>query len=144
MNLQNLYKNILILISTIVSILISTYLWSYINFSIPNIQELGRGDYIENNYNQSNEILRYLTFIFLPLATFLSLMIYCKKIEINNFFIQLKSSESTKEINNTSINFLKFLIIIFLLCEFLSLDLKPRELDLLHDGQKLSAAFKSY
>jgi hypothetical protein len=144
MNFKNQHKTILIVVLTVVSVLLASLTWDYINFSIPNINELGRGHYIENNYNQSNEILRYLTFIFLPLATFLSLMIYCKKIEINNFFIQLKSSESTKEINNTSINFLKFLIIIFLLCEFLSLDLKPRELDLLHDGQKLSAAFKSY
>ena len=54
MNLKSQYKNISIIILTTVSILISTYLWSYINFSISNIQELGRGDYIENNYNQSN------------------------------------------------------------------------------------------
>ena len=87
MNLKSQYKNISIIILTTVSILISTYLWSYINFSISNIQELGRGDYIENNYNQSNEILRYLIFILLPLTTFLSLMIYFKKIRINDFFI---------------------------------------------------------
>ena len=133
MNFKTQHETILIVVLTVVSVLLASLTWDYINFSIPNINELGRGHYIENNYNQSNEILRYLTFIFLPLATFLSLMIYCKKIEINDFFIQLKFSEGTKEINNTSINFLKFLIIIFLLCEFLSLDLKPSELDLLHD-----------
>ena len=143
MNLQNLYKNILILISTIVSILISTYLWSYINFSIPNIQELGRGDYIENNYNQSNEILRYLFFILLPLTTFLSLMIYFEKISINDFFKQLNNSDNIRK-KNELINCLKFSIYFFLLFEFLSLDLIPRELDLLHDGQKLSGAFNSY
>ena len=143
MNLQNLYKNILILISTIISILISTYLWSYINFSIPNIQELGRGDYIENNYNQSNEILRYLFFILLPLTTFLSLMIYFEKISINDFFKQLKNSDNIRK-KNELINCLKFSIYFFLLFEFLSLDLIPRELDLLHDGQKLSGAFNSY
>jgi hypothetical protein len=144
MNLKSQYKNISIIILTTVSILISTYLWSYINFSISNIQELGRGDYIENNYNQSNEILRYLIFILLPLTTFLSLMIYFKKIKINDFFIQLKMSENIENKKNKLINYLKFLIFFFLLFEFLSLDLIPRELDLLHDGQKLSAAFKSY
>ena len=140
MNLKSQYKNISIIILTTVSILISTYLWSYINFSISNIQELGRGDYIENNYNQSNEILRYLIFISLPLTTFLSLMIYFKKIRINDFFIQLKMSENIENKKNKLINYLKFLIFFFLLFEFLSLDLIPRELDLLHDGQKLSAA----
>ena len=144
MNFKTQYTTILIVILTIISFLISTLAWKYINFSIPNINELGRGHYIENNYNQSNEILRYLNFILLPLATFLSLMIYYKKIEINDFFAQLKSFEKKEETGNNSISFLKFLILIFLLFEFLSLDFTSSELDLLHDGQKLSAAFKSY
>ena len=144
MNPKSQYKNILIIILTTVSILISTYFWSYINLSIPNIQELGRGDYIENNYNQANEILRYLSFILLPLITFLSLMIYFDEIKIYDFFTQLKTNDNIESEKNRLIDYLKFLIFFFLLFEFLSLDLITRELDLLHDGQKLSAAYKSY
>jgi hypothetical protein len=144
MNFKNQYETILITVSTLVSILISSFAWNYIDFSIHDIQELGRGHYIENNYNQSNEILRYLTFILLPLTTFLSLMIFYKKIELMDFFEQLKSLENINETDNRVINFLKILICIFLLFEFLSLDFTSSELDLLHDGQKLSAAFKNY
>ena len=46
-------------------------------------------------------------------------MIYYKKIEINDFFAQLKSFEKKEETGNNSISFLKFLILIFLLFEFL-------------------------
>ena len=95
MNFKNQYETILITVSTLVSILISSFAWNYIDFSIHDIQELGRGHYIENNYNQSNEILRYLTFILLPLTTFLSLMIFYKKIELMDFFEQLKSLENS-------------------------------------------------
>ena len=144
MNFKSHYSSILIVILTLISILISSVAWNYINFSIPNIQELGRGHYIENDYNKLNEILRYLTFVSLPLITFLSSMIYSKKIEVGDFFKQLKFSENSNKNDYRFIKFLKLLIFIFLLCEFLSLDLFPRELDLLHDGQKLSAAFKSY
>ena len=36
---------------------------------ISSINELGRSQYIDNNYNQKNELLRYLNFILLPLIT---------------------------------------------------------------------------
>ena len=110
MNFKSYYSSILIVILTLISILISSVAWNYINFSIPNIQELGRGHYIENDYNKLNEILRYLTFVSLPLITFLSSMIYSKKIEVGDFFKQLKFSENSNENDYRFIKFLKLLI----------------------------------
>ena len=143
MSFKSQYNNIVIVVLTLVSILISSLIWDYINFPIPNIQELGRGHYIDNNFNQSNEILRYLTFILLPLITFLTSMIYYKKIEVSNFFEQLTIFKDVDDIDKKLINSLYYLLFFFILLEFLSLDFTARELDLLHDGQKLSAAFKS-
>ena len=76
MNFKSHYSSILIVILTLISILISSVAWNYINFSIPNIQELGRGHYIENDYNKLNEILRYLTLvIFLNSLSFQKILI---------------------------------------------------------------------
>ena len=66
MKFKIFFQNIFIGLVTIVSIIIATYLWEYIRFPISNINELGRGQYIDNNYNQKNELLRYLNFILLP------------------------------------------------------------------------------
>jgi magnesium-transporting ATPase (P-type) len=89
---KNHFQIVFIIFTTIISVLIATFLWDLIHFKIPNLEKLGRGQYIENNYNQSNEILRYLIFILLPLVTFLTLMICSKKILIREFFSQLQST----------------------------------------------------
>lgn len=126
------------------ALLLATLLWDLIHLKIPNIDQLGRGQYLENDYNQSNEILRYLNFILLPFFTFLSLMIYFKKISIKNFFLQFQyTNQSSLQINKFNY-VIKIILLFFLIMEFLSLDFIPRELDLLHDGQKLTAAYKSY
>ena len=76
---KNYFQIIFIIFATTISLLIATFIWDLIHLKISNIEQLGRGQYIEKNYNQSNETLRYLTFILLPLITFLTLMIYTKK-----------------------------------------------------------------
>ena len=140
---KNYFQIFIIFFVTLISVLIATLLWDLIHLKIPNIEKLGRGQYIENNYNQSNEILRYFTFIFLPLLTFLSLMVFLKKITISSFFFQLKFTHYSNT-NFNKLNFsIKIIFLFLLILEFLSLDLVPRELDLLHDGQKLSAAYDS-
>lgn len=75
------YQILFIIFSTVIALLLATLLWDLIHLKIPNIDQLGRGQYLENDYNQSNEILRYLNFILLPFSTFLSLMIYFKKFQ---------------------------------------------------------------
>ncbi len=140
---KNYFQIIFIIFSTIISLLIATFLWDLIHLKITNIEQLGRGQYIENNYNQSNEILRYFTFISLPLLTFLSLMIFLKKLKISKFFLQLQFTNYSNIYFNRFNFFIKTIFLFLLILEFLSLDFVARELDLLHDGQKLSAAYNS-
>ena len=144
MKFQNHLKNLFIILITITSISVATYLWEYIKLPITNINELGRGQYIDNNHNQKNELLRYLCFIFLPLITFISLMVFFKKIKINNFFLKLQLSEKTIISENNYLFYLKMIIFIFLIFEFLSLDFAFREIDSFHEGDKLTPTFRNF
>ncbi len=144
MKFKIFFQNIFIGLVTIVSIIIATYLWEYISFPIPNINELGRGQYIDNNYNQKNELLRYLNFILLPLVTFLILMIYFKKIEIKEFFSKLQFYEKIILPDNNLNFYIKIFLLLFLLFEFLSLDFSFREIDLFHEGDKLTPSFRNH
>lgn len=144
MKFQNHLKNLFIILITITSISVATYLWEYIKLPITNINELGRGQYIDNNHNQKNELLRYLCFIFLPLITFISLMVYFKKIKINEFFLKLQLSEKTIISENNYLFYLKIIIFIFLIFEFLSLDFAFREIDSFHEGDKLTPTFRNF
>lgn len=144
MKFQNHLKNLFIILITITSISVATYLWEYIKLPITNINELGRGQYIDNNHNQKNELLRYLCFIFLPLITFISLMVFFKKIKINEFFLKLQLSEKTIISENNYLFYLKIIIFIFLIFEFLSLDFAFREIDSFHEGDKLTPTFRNF
>jgi len=144
MKFQNHLKNLFIILITITSISVATYLWEYIKLPITNINELGRGQYIDNNHNQKNELLRYLCFIFLPLITFISLMVFFKKIKINEFFLKLRLSEKTIISENNYLFYLKIIIFIFLIFEFLSLDFAFREIDSFHEGDKLTPTFRNF
>lgn len=144
MKFQNHLKNLFIILITITSISVATYLWEYIKLPITNINELGRGQYIDNNHNQKNELLRYLCFIFLPLITFISLMVFFKKIKINEFFLKLRLSQKTIISENNYLFFLKIIIFIFLIFEFLSLDFAFREIDSFHEGDKLTPTFRNF
>ena len=144
MKFQNHFQNIFIILITITSITLATYLWDYIKLPITNINELGRGQYIDNNHNQKNELLRYLCFIFLPLITFISLMVFFKKIKINEFFLKLQLSEKTIISENNYLFYLKMIIFIFLIFEFLSLDFAFREIDSFHEGDKLTPTFRNF
>ena len=144
MKFQNHLQNLFIILITITSISLATYLWEHIKLPITNISELGRGQYIDNNHNQKNELLRYLCFIFLPLITFIFLMIFFKKIKIKDFFSKLQLTEKTVISENKYILYLKTIILIFLIFEFLSLDFIFREIDLFHEGDKLTPTFRNF
>ena len=141
---KNYFQIIFIIFATTISLLIATFIWDLIHLKISNIEQLGRGQYIEKNYNQSNETLRYLTFILLPLITFLTLMIYTKKIFLKEFFLQLQLTNNKYVIENRFNFFLKLIFLLLLIFEFFSLDFSLRGLDLLHEGQKLSAAYNNF
>ena len=136
------YKNqIFIYVLLSICIFITTIAWDkiYIPYNELNII----GEYSEKKFHSLNDLLRYLIFISLPITIFFSQV----------FFDKNKKENLIKNINDKSyFSFrpngftLFFAILIFftILFEFLSLDFQIHNLDLLHEGQQLSSAYKYY
>ena len=119
----------------------TTYIWDKIEISFPDIDIIGI--YSKNNHNSLNDILRYLTFISLPVLSWLVTFLILNKKKINKFIYNFKNTEFIDDKANSHLYLSFFLIFFFLLLDFLSLNLPTQELDLVHEGQQLSSAFRS-
>ncbi len=119
----------------------TTYIWNKIEISFPDIDIIGI--YSKNNHNSLNDILRYLTFISLPVLSWLVTFLILNKKKINKFIYNFKNTEFIDDKANSHLYLSFFLIFFFLLLDFLSLNLPTQELDLVHEGQQLSSAFRS-
>ena len=78
-------KNIYFILLISCSIFIASLLWPLINFSTTNSDIVGV--YSQNNYNSLNDILRYLTFILIPVSTYLIWKSFFEKKNLKEFFI---------------------------------------------------------
>ena len=134
-------KKIILIFSMLISLLLASISWKYINlrFIDPGIN----GIYSDNQFNSFNEIIRYVVFIFLPISTYL----LNKFLFEENFFLKIKFFFTTKEnsifekIDNLNIYFSILILIIIL--EFLSVNFPNHLIDIYHEGQILSSAYKS-
>jgi hypothetical protein len=143
MRLNDLQKNLYIFFSVIVSILIVTLLWENINLPLNNT--IGaKGLLVSKGYNPTNDTIRYVIFISIPLIVFL----YSSYI-FKNKFINIKQliEEREKSIsNNYQIYILiSFIFSIFIFLEFFSLNFSFSSyvLDQFHDGNYLTP-FQNY
>ena len=135
-------KKIILIFSMLISLLLASISWKFINlkFIDPGIN----GIYSDNQFNSFNEIIRYVVFIFFPISTYL---LY-KFIFGENFFLKIKFFFTTKEnsifekIDNLNIYFSILILIIIL--EFLSVNFPNHLIDIYHEGQILSSAYKSF
>ena len=135
-------QNLVTIISLIISILFSSYIWEFIRLPYKDVNIVGI--YSSNEYNAINEILRYLFFILFPFFIFLSLQFFYKNISINYFYSQLKINENVFYKNFKLLNLILTLLIFLTFIEFFSVSFDLVKLDLLHEGQKLSSAYKSF
>ena len=133
--------NIYLAISIIASIMFSTLMWEKI--SLP-FNDLGIvGEYSRNKFNPANDILRYLMFILFPILIFFS-QIFFNKDKFKYFILNLNDNSSIELQKNYSIIFLFTLFLLLLILEFLSVQFQLHNLDLMHEGQQLSSAFKNF
>ena len=124
----------------ILSVVFTTFVWDKI--FLPYKDPLIVGEYSENKYNSTNDILRYLLFIFLPISVFFSYKVFIEK-KFNQFLTEVKYKTNTFYKTDQSIYSLSIIVILLIILEFLSLDFQVHKLDLLHEGQQLSSAYKS-
>ena len=135
-------ERIILFISITCSIFLSTFLWEHISFTYSDPEIIGI--YSKNNHDAKNDIFRYFLFIGLPVFVYLALKYFFNK----SFFSKIKIFLTKKDFSNSKIDssllFLLFIVIILLLLDFLSLNFPDHKIDSLHDGQRLSSAYKSY
>jgi len=138
-NIMNIKKRKLFLLFCIVlSILFCTYVWDLISIDFGKIQI--KGEYFEKKHNAINDPLRYFFFIIFPIIVYFLFQIFFEKKKINFEHIKIKSFKFEK---NNKLRIINFYIIFILIFEFLSINFPVNLIDIFHEGQKLSAAFKS-
>jgi len=134
-------QNLITIISLVVSILFSSFVWDLIKLPYKEVNIIGV--YSANEHNALNDILRYITFIFLPVFTFVSLQFFYKKISFKSFFLQLNINEEIKYQDLKLLNLTLSLLLFLVFLEFFSVSFTLDKLDLFHEGQRLSSAYKS-
>ena len=130
-------KTVLILLITIL-IFFSSYIWNFINIPFRDDEILG--EYSVNNHHSLNDSLRYLVFILIPITGYLFFKLLIEKKKINFSYLRhsnLEFSQSTSKIYIVNLFFIFILVL-----EFLSLSFPTTTLDIFHEGQKLSSAYK--
>ena len=116
MKLNNLQKNFYIFLSVIISILIATLLWEKINLPLNNTTG-AKGLLVSKGYNPTNDTIRYIFFISLPLIVYLFLNQTLKKKTLR--VRELIFEEDKKVINYYPVLIiLSFIFIIFIFLEF--------------------------
>ena len=134
-------ENTIIIASLILSIVFSSYVWNLIKIPYQEVEIIGV--YAENKYNPFNEILRYFFFILFPLLVFLILQIHFTKFEFKNLIPQLKITQDIAYDKSKVLKFIKIIILTFIFAEFFTAKFTLSPLDLFHEGQRLSSAYKS-
>lgn len=137
---MKILKQIYLIIFIIFSILLSNLIVSKIDISLKFTSIIG--EYSQNNYHPINDFLKYLVYVFLPLFTFISVKFYFDNKIFNKFLSNLTFKTKSFSFNKITYTFL-IIIIFILLVEFLSIEFPLNTIDFFHEGQKLSAAYKS-
>ena len=114
------------------SVLVANFTWSLINLTNNNQDIIGA--YSQNNYSSLNDILRYLSFIFIPVFVYFFTKLYFEKKTFKTFLSSFKIKQSIYHRDIVIYIFLLILIILLLL-EFLSLNFPLNKIDIFHDGQ---------
>ena len=131
-------KKLFLLFCIVLSILFCTYVWDLISVDFGKIQI--KGEYFEKKHNAINDPLRYFFFIIFPVTVYFLFQIFFEKKKINFEHIKVKNFGFEK---NNKLKIINFYIIFILIFEFFSINFPVNLIDIFHEGQKLSAAFKS-
>ena len=138
---KNYKKKIFFLIFLILSIILGTIFWASINIKLENENQI-IGFYSEKNFNPLNDILGYIFFILAPIIFYITWVQVIDKQNIFGLFKKIKL-EKTNELIKTNNNLYFLILCLFLVVEFISINFSTNYLDYYHEGQRLSAAYKS-
>ena len=133
----------LVIFFTIASIIFSTLIWEHIILPYDNTNQI-YGEYFKSKYNPTNDTLRYIFYVLLPLITFLISYKFLYKESLFTIkeviFLKIQSSSSNQ--NKKILNFFLYLILFLIFVNFLSLDFNgsyyTSKLDFYHEGVTLT------
>ncbi len=119
----------------ILGIIFSSFFWNYITFAYDDSNTIV-GQYSDNKINPLNDSIRGLTFILTPIILYSLSFLILNKNKISN-----KIFYNNYNLKNKNIDYLSFILIIFCILEFISLDYKNYlgSFDVLHEGAFLTA-----
>ena len=133
-------KNMYFFLFMALSLCLGTFFWKIINLPFLNNDIIGY--YSINKINSLNDVLGYLVFIIIPILFYFIWQLIFEKNKFSYFFSNIKfKNENISLDKKIYIPFLFF--IVFIILEFLSVQFSINEIDLFHEGERLSAAFKS-
>ena len=139
---MKIQKKTIFLYSAIVFMIIFVAkIWGFIKLPYKDPSIIGT--YSINEFNSTNDILRYLIFILLPVSFFLLFKIFFEKKEIKKIIFEIGLTSERKYNNDFAIKCSLAIILLFLILEFLSINFPLHAIDFLHEGQVLSSAYKS-
>jgi len=139
---MKIQKKTIFLYSTIVFMIIFVAkIWGFIKLPYKDPSIIGT--YSINEFNSTNDILRYLIFTLLPVSFFLLFKIFFEKKEIKKIIFEIGLASERKYNNDFAIKCSLAIILLFLILEFLSINFPLHAIDFLHEGQVLSSAYKS-
>ena len=133
-------KKILFYSSFVIIIVLSGFIWPIINLPYENTSIIG--EYSRNKYNHNNDLIRYLIFIFIPILILFIFFAFRKTLSINNLLEKINTNLTEETQSKSKLIYVFFIILLFLFLEFLSINFPIHKIDLFHEGQKLSSAFK--
>ena len=125
----------------ILSILLSALAWKYLK--LPYVDPKIVGDYSLNSYNSKNDLLRYIFFVLVPFLSFIFFRSYIHNIQIFSFFSNLKKLDYQDYAKNNFIIIFLLIFVLILFLQFISINFSTSPIDIYHDGQRISSAYKS-
>ena len=86
-------KNLIIATLFIFSIILSTFIWPYLNLNISNITG-ATGSITQQDYSTDSDTIRYVFFIVFPLTVFFFSFLFFKNYKIRSFTDLIKYPEN--------------------------------------------------
>ena len=132
----NKKENIIIISLVILSIIFCSLIWTSINLNFSNITG-ATGAITKENYSTDADTLRYIIFILFPLIVFASSFYFFKRKKTKNFFELTKFPSENTDLSYSFL-FPTFILLFFIILQFLSLNLPDGPIDTFHDGELFS------
>ena len=138
---KNKKNNIIIISLVVLSVIFCSLIWTHISLNFSNITG-ATGAITKKNYSTDADTLRYIIFILLPLIIFTTSIYFFKRKQTKDFFDLIKFPNENID-TNYNFFFPSFILLFFVVIQFLSLNLPDGPIDTFHDGELFSVTKNS-